>query len=264
MKYTLGHYVRWALSVHFVRWTLLVLGAIAVSGGSAAQASWQVLVPAQSATSIPAAGLVVGDKTFSNFSLIGTAQGGGVAPTLAGFVIEGGQETTTGDYGIHLIMNLSAAAGQLVDGNLQYQVSVNNSAFKIKDASLILASASASGNGVVNVSEMIYASNSILALPIASLVGVVQQPPGVNVTVSNQTFSPVSTLYIHKDISASGGLTGSGHISEMYQTFSQSAVATPEPESIVMMATGGLFIGGIVIRNRKRRNNGTHNQENIL
>jgi len=228
----------------------LIFSAL-LSLASAAQASWVALTPQTFISNVPANGLLVGDKIFSDFSLTGIASSGGaIPPSPSTVAIEGGQETSTGDYGIRILLAMNAAANQTANSTLAFKVAVQAGAgFKIKDVAMVMSGASATGTGIVQGSETVFSGPSIFDPIIANLSTSKQANSTLDQLSDSVTFSPVDAVWVRKDISVTGGTAGAAHLSEVFQTFSQQAV--PEPSSVAMIGTG-VALGGIFVMKRRR------------
>ena len=227
---------------------LLVLVAL-VSICSIASGAWLPLTPTVSVSSLNGQDLIVGDKEFSDFELFElSTDGGAIVPSPDTLFVQGGQDDGTGDYGLKFSMSWNAGMGQTVNANLSFKVAVlpQFSQYFIKDVSMILINASATGSGVVNASEIVLAE-AISPTPtvLASLSCSKQDlDGGVNIA-DYAEFTPVSEIYVYKDISITGGgfQTGAAHLSGFYQYFSQ----IPEPASICLIT----LVAPLLLRRRR-------------
>ncbi|MDZ4819040.1 MAG: hypothetical protein SGJ20_08715 [Planctomycetota bacterium] len=205
---------------------------------------------------LPGGTLTVGDKLFSNFELVSIASGGAIAPNASNFQIQGVVDTSTGDYGIRLLPIMNAGNGQQVNANLNFKVSIipdpnPNIIWQIKDVGMKLTGANASGNGIVNISELVYGGPALS--PLLAGIGVsLQAGDNFNNVSLSAVFSPVNEIYVRKDISISGGQVGNAHLSEFFQFYSQVQTIVPEPGTIVLGAIGALFVGCVGYSRRKR------------
>ncbi len=212
----------------------------------------------------------VGDKMFTFFDEYVTTANSqdAIAPGAEGIELTGVQ--VLGDYGLRFNGGWSAGTGQIADTTITFKVEVVepelSQGFLIKDNSLWMSAygVSSNSNGQVSVSENVFASNPHVL------------PPSVNPAIANkyvyyasnddnevfdeQLFdnpngpSQLPEIWVTKDIVANGGTlgTGSAHISEFYQTFSQTT-GVPEPATLALLGMGGLSILGAGIRRRRQR-----------
>ena len=185
----------------------------------------------------------VGDKCFTDFEVFGSASGGAVVLSASDLYIQGGQDTGTGDYGLRFITSMNAGQNQTVNINLSFMVSicgVDSPPYFIKDVSMLLPGASANGSGIVNASESVFdgpvPGGSLLAgLSVSKQFG----DGGVNI-FDHAEFTPVTSIWVRKDISLTGGADegGAAHLSEFFQFYSQ----VPEPVSLLTLTMGGVAL----------------------
>jgi hypothetical protein len=200
-------------------------------------------------------GIVVGDKLFTNFKVVGFGFGGAVAPDLSSFLIQGGQNvdgnpSTPDDWGLRFLTAMNAGNGQTTNANLTFQVSVipppqraPDPGWHIKDVSMQLTGASATGNGVVNISETVYDGPSVLSDNLLASLSVSKQVNGPLADMKDHAeFDPQLAIWVRKDISVTGGQVGAGHLSEFFQFYSQVFIFAPEPTSWAMMSAGGVAV----------------------
>lgn len=214
-----------------------------------------LLVPLASAAWIPLTGdpvsleslngtITVGDKIFSEIDLIGVSEGGALPPNEASVLVQGGQDSVTGDYGLRFVLSWNAFSGQTIDANLEFKVAIDPDPqyedFYIKDVTMILINAAATGSGGVIANE------TVLDTP----VGPGQNPPLASLSVSKQAndggvnlldaaeFALVKEIWVYKDIAVTGGLDGAASLSGFYQYFSQ----IPEPATIGLLGLGSLVL----------------------
>ncbi len=193
---------------------------------------------------------VVGDKCFTDFDFFGSASGGAIAISASDIYIQGGQDTVTGDYGLRFITSMNAGQNQTVNTNLSFIVSVcdvDSPPHLIKDVSMLLTGASANGSGIVNASESVF-GGPVPSIDLLAGLSVSKQfgDGGVNI-FDHAEFSPVSSIWVRKDISLTGGTAedGAAHLSEFYQFYSQTV---PEPVSLLTLSMGG---AAMLMRRRK-------------
>lgn len=164
--------------------------------------------------------------TFSNFSYSASASGGASAPDAAGVAVTPITGTETG-------LQFNAAwivgSGQTEDAAIGYTVTCPSC---ITDLVLTMTGA-ATGTGIGGVAEQAGALPSL---------GVSTGGP----SSASETFAPVSSLSVTKDIGVSGGANGTAHISVVDNLFSRTAI--PEP-SLLLVCTGLL---GLIPLARRR------------
>jgi len=193
---------------------------------------------------------IVGDKVFSDFSFDASATGGAIQPDLSSiFIMKGMDDSEEGTYGVRFLTAFAAGKGQQVRVTMSFKVSIlDDPEFKdwyIKDVEGVLADASATGDGIVTMSENIFAGPVPQGDPIASLEFSKQENDGGVSLKDSAEFAPVKEIWVFKDIVISGGSAdnGSGHLSSFFQFYSQ----VPEPATMGLLA-----LGGLVLRRRKR------------
>lgn len=212
--------------------------------------------------------LIVADKKFSMFDMESLAFGGAIPQSLSTFLIQGGQDSVTGDYGVRFLMLMNAASGQTVNANLTFKVEVIPDPNKPPEQQLVIggagvgmvmSGASATGNGVVNISETVFANASPNS-PILGSLSVSKQfnSPLGDLQQSSTLTVPSSMIFVRKDISVTGGVSGSAHLGEFFQFYEQ--VVIPEVSSLllggVFLTTAGAFMfwGNWQKRNALRKN----------
>jgi hypothetical protein len=173
--------------------------------------------------------------TFSNFGFTSGALGGALAPAVNVIACPGGgafcSDLPTGEYGfVFQVVGGIATSGQSVDAGITYTVSGD-----IVDALALTAGGSTGGTGSITVSE-------------TSLGGLIN----LNVPNGNgsdtQTFAPVSTLTVTKDIAVSGGTDGNAQLSFVANGWS----TVPEPSTLGFLLVGSLGLLGYAGRRQKK------------
>jgi len=236
------------------RKALLALSALTalafLCGG--AQAGWMPLTgDPVSLESLDGQCLIVEDKAFCQFDLFGIGDGGAIAPDPGSVFVQAGWDDVTGDYGLRFLLSWNAGANQTVNANLNFQVAILDDPvwedWYIKDVSLVLANASATGTGLVSASETVWDGPIPTGDLLASLSASKQESDGGAELVDWVEFDPVKMIWVRKDISITGGTgaNGSAHLSEMFQFFSQ----VPEPASVLVFIG---TLGGLLARRRRR------------
>lgn len=171
---------------------------------------------------------------FSNFGYTSISSGGGVSPDATGVAVK--PTMMGGEFGLSFIASWLAASNQTSDGNITYTVSCPGCL--INDA-LLTMDGVGTGTGVASVAETSTSTTPNLGLGTSDSVGFIK-------LTDSATFAPVGTLDLNKDIGASGGTAGVGHVSSVANLFSTSTV--PEP-SLLFLCAG--MLGVIPIARRK-------------
>ena len=161
--------------------------------------------------------------TFSGFSYSTSASGGATAPDASGVTVI---PQSTG-----FLFQAFWAAGpnQTEDSLINYTATCTSGANCITDLFLQMVGG-ASLTGAASVAET--ASNGASLLVFAG--------GGTSLLTDSQTFSPVETLSVQKDIGVGGGTGGAGHISGAYNLFSTTSTV-PEP-ALAILCAGMLFV----------------------
>ena len=185
--------------------------------------------------------LIFGDKKLSDIDFFGFATGGANPPSADSLFVQGGQDTTTGDYGLRFQFAWVALSGQTVNTDLKFKISIlpGYDNYFIKDVGMDISGASATGDGGIVVGETV--RNTPFGNIIASLSCSKDPHDGGAYLTDHAEFTPVKEIWIwSKDLSVTGGNIGSAHISEFFQFYSQTEV--PEPATVVLLSLGGLAI----------------------
>jgi len=193
-----------------------------------------------SLSSLPSGVLTMGDKEFSEFVLSAESTGGALPPNADSVYLQGGQDTTSGDYGLRFLLLLNVASNQSITADLSFKVSIlpGYDQYFIDDASMILTNASATGTGAVNVAETILdapppAGNLLASLHCSKVYG----DGGVNLQ-DYAEFDLSKAIWVGKEISLVGGTSGTAHMSEFFQFYSQ----IPEPATVLLFGLGALAL----------------------
>ncbi len=197
--------------------------------------------------SLGSAGCTIGGYTFFDFQLTNATGTGGATPIPASAIdVEGlGPAGTsgaaavapflTGDIGVDFDTVWATTAGQTLDDNITFDVSVGAGAASITDAGIV-QDGYTTGNGSVTVAEK---GCSGICTPSTEW-GVATNNTSF---VSDTIFSATGTLSVEKDIALNGG-TGersSAGLSNVADVFSTSEV--PEPRALSLLLGLGLVAG---------------------
>jgi hypothetical protein len=199
------------------------------------------------------AGCQIDNLIFSGFSFTANATGPNAAPVTAaniGIQVFANAPVATGFNFIGI--PLLAGANSTNDLTLTYNVRTANGQASITSSFLSFTSA-ANGTGVSTVEETVCLGSLRPCLPPATLISqsVVTNPsiPAIILT-NNQTFAPQRVVSVVKDIIVSGGSNGSASISQVTDTFDQTAV--PEPSTVLIMSSG--LAAAFFVRRRSSSN----------
>lgn len=210
---------------------------------TAASAAWTPITNLVSISSLQDGSLTFGDKKVSHINLAGSAIGGALVPTADSVSIQGGQDSTTGDYGLRFVLvSWVAGSNQAINADIHFSVSVLPGYDNyIKDVGMNISGASATGSGVIAVGETVRNA----PLPDGSIIASISCSQSANdngaFLEASREFTPVKEIWIwSKDISITGGTNGSAHMSEFYQFYSQTQV--PEPATITLLCAGALAL----------------------
>lgn len=213
---------------------------------SAASAAWVPLTDSVPLSALPGGSLSFRNIEFSEFVLTGYGSGG-ADPDLDQMSVQGVQDVATGDYGLRFNeFAWYAGSGETVTVDLRFKVSIlpGFDDYFIEDVWLNITGASANGTGGVHVGETVWDApffdpegNIIASLSCSKQDG---DSGAYLVAHAEAEFDPpLKEIWIQsKDISVTGGTSGTAHFSEFYQFYSQ----IPEPTTVVLLATAGVWI----------------------
>ena len=226
---------------------ILLILSIAILITSSTQAAWIPLtgdmIPI---SSVPAGGLVVGDKLFSEFEVTGIAEGGALTPNADSVLVQGGIEDVTGQYGLRFRLNWDVGSEQSINAGINFVVSIldGHDQWFIDGADMILSVAGATGTGIVAATETIWdgpmtSSNWLTTLNTSWQVG----DSGLNLR-DYANFAQTKQIWVRKGITITGGDNGTSKLNEMFQMYNQ----IPEPATMILLGLGSLTL----LRIRKR------------
>lgn len=203
--------------------------------------------------SLGSGGCSVGNLVFSNFADNESASGGAVAETAAGITVDtlgpagSGASYLNPNDGVEFTAGWDAAAGQTVDSNIFFTVSLLGGGTEdISDAGLAQL-AGAAGSGSASVIES-GCTSSTSCNPLSDQWGLLT----VNSTNYTQTtdstgLGPSTFTNVAKDISVSGGSGASfASLSLVQDTFS----SIPEPRAVALLLLCLGLVGGGVFRKK--------------
>jgi len=212
---------------------------ISIVLATAASAAWVPLTDSVPLSSLlPGGSLTFGDKELSEINLFGFSDGGALEPNPDKMFVQGGRNSVTGDYGLKFNFSWSAISNQTVNTTLSFKVSIlpGYDDYFIEDVWLDITGVSANGTGGVHVGEVVRDAGGTI---VASLSCSKQEGDSGAYLVDYAEFAHLKEIWIQaKDITITGGTSGSAHLSEFYQFYSQ----IPEPATVVLLATAGVWI----------------------
>lgn len=221
-----------------------------------------------------AGGIIVGDKLFDEFRVTTTTTANAIAPDASAIAVTGVK--ISGELGLRFNAGLSAwsvQANEYADTTIKFRVSITEpellQGWVLTDNSLWMSAYATENNGLVSVSENIYAldpdkvpagspENKSIANKFVWYIDdfknkVYDHKDFMDMTDPdplNWTPLELVEIWVIKDVIANGGASieppGVAHISEFYQTFSQ----IPEPGTVALLAAGGVFV---LLRRRRAR-----------
>ena len=224
---------------------VLVVGVVFIlTAGANATIIWDFQNPPAVAPTIAdvnaAGGLKVGDKLFSNFSVVPTQLNSGVAPDETAIRLTG--MLLAGEWGIRFDGQWLATGGQLADTVIVFKAAADGQSL-ITDNTLAMTDYLAENGGSATISELVYARNPDMYNDPAIAHKQVYSTEFVTQDFDHQEFVDVQgaplalqEIWIIKDIGVSGGVDPAGiaSIDSFYQTFSQA----PEPATMVLLLFG--------------------------
>jgi hypothetical protein len=199
----------------------------------------------------------IGDKVFSNFTYTDSAVGGAVAVPATGVTVDTLGPTTgsnpasiaNANIGLQFNAGWDANAGQVTDSDIGFTVTVvGGGSMLIEDLGLAQV-AGVAPNGSASVAE----AGCGPAPCTPGVLSVLTFNNGSSNTATAETLisTPVGSVTVSKDISASGGTTGFANLSLVSDTFSQTSV--PEPASLILFGSVLAGVCGIVRRRRTQK-----------
>jgi hypothetical protein len=189
------------------------------------------------------------DKLFSEFDVTGISDGGPPEPSAATVEVMG--TTMMGDHGLWIRLAWNSGVDQLINAQINFKVSIlpDYDPWFIEDAMLLIPSAGATDDGLVTVTEAIYATE-IPINPLAMLDCKREGGDGgVNLDDSSyfEGGAQLKEIWVRMGITVRGGYSpdpGTGSLTEIFVLYSQ----IPEPTTILLLGLGSLAL----LRIRKR------------
>jgi hypothetical protein len=188
-------------------------------------------------------GCTNGDKIFSNFGYNGGLGTGGAANvTAAQVTVTPVGDLADNNLGVDFNGGWIAEAGQSIDSLIFFNVSVvGGGPMLIEDAGLGQLSV-ARGTGIATVAED--GCGPTPCTVSSEEWGLLTLDDATTTQRLDHTFfTPTGSIAVAKDVFVSGGADGMVHLSQVIDTFSQTAV--PEPKSLSLLLGLGLVLGGV-------------------
>jgi hypothetical protein len=215
---------------------------------TSAPAAWVELTDLVPISELPDGQLEVGDKLFTEFEVTGIATGGPPTPSAVTVLVQGGQDDMSGNYGLRFRLAWNAGTDQLINANINFKTEIlaEYPDWYITDAVLFLAVAGATGEGLVDASEMVYDA-SFMGNALAALTGSREAGDGganlIDSSLLQLDSNPVEVkeIWVRTGVIVRGGtgdLAGTGNLSEVFMLYSQ----VPEPTTIFMLGLGALAL----------------------
>ena len=216
---------------------------------SSANATWISLSDAYSISSIPIGGLEVDDILFSDFQVTGLAYGGILEPTADSILIQGGQDSETGNSGIRFLLIWAAGPNQIINAGINFKVSAADDQCCLENATLLLKAADTTGTGLVGATENIF-DTDFLGNCLASLATSSQADDFGAFLTDSSDFSingvpaPIQEIWIRTGITVQGGTSGTASLYEVSMLYGH----IPEPATVLLLGFGSL----VLLRIRRR------------
>jgi hypothetical protein len=223
---------------------ILVLVVACVIVQAAAWGAPCVVGTVASYLALGAGGCTIGDKLFNDFSFTASQGGGAVAPGAAGITVTPVLGT---EIGLQFNSLWAAGSGAFVDTTIDFDVAViGGGAMLIDDASTVQSSGGFTGTGAATVSEGLCGPTPC---SITTMNTFTINTAGTTKLSDHIVFTSRGSVHAVKDIGVSGGVSGSGTLSQVVDTFSQ---VVPEPTSILLLGSVTIVLGRLFRRCRAR------------
>ena len=211
-----------------------VLATILIGAWVVSAASLCTNGTVQSYIALGAEGCQIDDKLFSNFFYESSSYGGASAIPASGVSVV--PYATPLNPGFLFSAGWSVGPNQGQDSHIMYSVTVLPGGLRITDISAAMNGYGATGFGFVSVAE------SVVPDPGSSLA--LAYGLGSSVIFDRLDFAnSFLHLDVTKNITVSGGTSGTASVSGVYNRFSEGGV--PEPLSLLLMGSGLLGLGAL-------------------
>jgi len=177
---------------------------------------------------ITGTGCTIDGLFFNNFTYANPSSGGGISPDATGVEVIP-QLVSPSVVGFEFIASWVAGTNQTSDGNISYTATCEGC--QISDLELSMTGVGL-GTGVASVAET--STSPMLSIGTADSEGFTK-------LTDSATFSPVGSITVTKDIGASGGDDGIGHVSTVTNLFCTMFTTAPEP-TLAMFCAGMLLL----------------------
>jgi hypothetical protein len=200
-------------------------------------------IPAEAVAITSAGSIVVGDKTFSNFTcnvvIAGTA-----TPTDCSAIDVTGSIDQFGNVGLRFQTGANVnTSGSTIDILIGYDATVTSGSQLISDVHLVF-NGSVTGTGFTNVTETVVGLIPV-SIGVIGQVSVQNPPPTFSANIDLSQLS--SSVRVTKDVFLGAGTSGSATVSFVDQFLSQ----TPEPGSLALLGTAFFGFGAALRRRLK-------------
>lgn len=223
----------------------------------------------------------VTDKTFSDFSVISTSQGGALAVDPGSILLIAGTDSVNGDHVLDFHFGMGAQTGQMSDLMIMFKITIDTAIppekqYVFRDFGLKMLGTSVTGGGQASIGEDVFDTNplgdgqalgDLLGAQVGTLggelfvsaLGTTEAVAELDVSETEQeailsdyvdmpNFNQLNLteVWVVKDILVSGGNEeGTASISNVVQRYSQDVGGdVPEPASLALIGLASMLMVG--------------------